>query len=168
MTSYIIPLIFLTVVVMASFKKQNAYRTFISGTKDAIPLVVEVFPFLLAVMTAVELFQASGVSTAVSNFLAPVMSLVGIPSELTELILIRPLSGAGSLAVLDGIFSSYGVDTYIGACASLIYGSSETAFYVSAVYFSGSSVKNLRFALPVALFSSFAGCVVGCFLLRFV
>lgn len=166
MTSYVIPLIFLTVLLISSLKKRNAYSVFIEGTKSAISLMCEVFPFLLAVMTAVELFRASGVSATVSQFFAPVLSLVGIPKELTELILIRPLSGAGAMAVLDNIFTLYGTDTYIGACASLIYGSSETVFYVSSIYFSKSQVKNLRYAIPVALVSTFVGCIVGCLLLR--
>jgi spore maturation protein B len=166
MTSYVIPLIFLTVLVISTIKKQNSYSVFIDGAKSAVSLMCEVFPFLLAVMMAVELFRASGVSAFVSNFFAPFLSFVGIPKELTELILIRPLSGAGAMAVLDNIFSLYGTDTYIGACASLIYGSSETIFYVSSIYFSKSQVKNLRYAIPVALVSTFVGCIVGCLLLK--
>ena len=166
MTFYVIPLIFLTVLVISTIKKQNSYSVFIDGAKSAVSLMCEVFPFLLAVMMAVELFRASGVSAFVSNFFAPFLNLVGIPKELTELILIRPLSGAGAMAVLDNIFSLYGTDTYIGACASLIYGSSETIFYVSSIYFSKSQVKNLRYAIPVALISTFVGCIVGCLLLK--
>lgn len=70
------------------------------------------------------------------------------------------------MAVLDNIYLTYGTESYIGLCASVIYGSSETVFYVSSIYFSGCKVKNLRYALPVALLSTFVGCVVGCLCLR--
>jgi len=117
-------------------------------------------------MMAVELFRASGVSAAVSSAVEPVMNFFGIPKELTELILVRPLSGAGALAVLDNIYTLYGTDTYVGLCASIIYGSSETIFYVSSIYFSKSDIKNLRYAIPVALIATFTGCVLGCFVMK--
>ena len=166
--SYIIPLIFLTVLIVSVFRKQNAYALFIDGTKNALSLMAQVFPFLLAVMMAVELFRISGVSTHVSDFLSPFLGYLGIPKELTELMLIRPLSGAGALAVLDNIFTLYGTDTYVGLCASLIYGSSETVFYVASIYVSKCSVRKLAYAIPVALFATFCGCILGCFLLKII
>ena len=166
MTSYIIPLIFLTVLIASFFKKKDAYSIFVDGSSQAIDLMVGVFPYLLTIMVAVHVFRASGVSTLVANCLSPVLSIFGLPKELTELILLRPLSGAGSLALLDSIFTTYGTDTFIGRCASLIYGSSETVFYVSAIYLSKCDIKKLRYAIPVALISTFIGCVVGCQFLR--
>lgn len=168
MTAYVIPLIFLTVLIASFFKKKDAYGMFVEGSKGAISLMVGVFPYLLTVMMAVEVFRASGVSAAVASFLAPALNLVGIPKELTELMLLRPLSGAGSLAVLDNIFTVYGADTYIGRCASVIYGSSETIFYIAAIYMSRVEFKRLRYAIPVALVATFIGCIVGCLILRLV
>ncbi|MCI9517997.1 MAG: spore maturation protein [Clostridia bacterium] len=166
MTSYIIPLIFLTVLIVSFFKKKDAYSMFVDGSSSAIDLMVGVFPYLITIMMAVEVFRASGVSAFVSNLIAPALSFFGLPKELTELLLLRPLSGAGSLAILDGIFTTYGTDTFIGRCASLIYGSSETVFYITAIYLSQCQVKKLRYAIPVALIATFTGCVVGCLLLR--
>lgn len=166
MTAYVIPLIFLTVLIITFAKRKNGYSVFVDGSKSALSLMAEVFPYLLTVMMAVELFRASGVSAAVSNAVEPVMNFFGIPKELTELILVRPLSGAGALAVLDNIYTLYGTDTYVGLCASIIYGSSETIFYVSSIYFSKSDIKNLRYAIPVALIATFTGCVLGCFVMK--
>lgn len=166
MTSYVIPVIFLTVLVLSACRKKNAYSAFVEGSKSALLLMAEVFPYLLTVMAAVELMRASGVSAKISAFAAPVTEFFGIPKELTELMLVRPLSGAGAMAVLDGIYVNYGTDTYIGLCASIIYGSSETVFYLSSVYFSKSSVKNLRYAVPVALIATFLGCVIGCLVMK--
>lgn len=167
MTAYIIPIIFITVLLVSFFKKQDSYNAFTHGASGAIDLVVSVFPYLITIMMAVEVFRASGAAAALANFVSPAMKLVGIPSELTELMLIRPLSGAGALGVLENIFKTYGADTYIGRCASVIYGSSETIFYISAIYFSKTKIKNLSYALPVALISTTLGCIIGCLCCRF-
>ena len=166
-SSYIIPVIFLTVLLLSVIKKKNAYNAFLDGSRSAINLVVGVFPYLLAIMAAVELFRQSGVAGAIADFCSPVLGLVGIPKELTELLLIRPLSGAGALGVLENIYATYGADTYIGRAASVIYGSSETVFYIATIYFSQSNVKRLGPAIPFALLSTFIGCIVGCFALRY-
>ncbi len=168
MTAYIIPIIFLTVLIISFFKNKNGYALFVDGSRSALSLMADVFPYLLTVMMAVELFRVSGVSAWVGNALSPVMNFIGIPKELTELMLVRPLSGAGALAILDNIFTLYGTDTYVGLCASIIYGSSETVFYVSSIYFSKSNIKNLRYAIPVALVATFLGCILGCFVMRFM
>jgi len=159
--SYVIPLIFITVILLSVFRKQDPYSLFIQGSSSSLKLMMKVFPYLVTIMVAVEVFRISGVSTVVANFLSPAMNFFGIPKELTELILIRPLSGAGSLAVLENIFTAYGADSHIGRSASVVYGSSETIFYISAVYFSQTKVKRLGLAIPIALFSTFIGSIVG-------
>ncbi len=166
MTAYVVPVLFLIVLIASLLKKKDAYSYFIDGSRSAIDLMVGVFPYLMTVMMCVQIFRATGVSAAVSSFIAPVFELLGLPKQLTELLLLRPLSGAGSLAILDNIYATYGADTFIGRCASLIYGSSETVFYVSAIYLSQSKTKKLRYALPVALVSTLLGCIIGCALLR--
>lgn len=165
MTSYVIPIIFISVLILGAIKKRSAYSSFVSGAGQALELITSVFPYLCAVMIAVEAFRASGVSTIIADLASPVLSAVGLPKELCELMLIRPLSGAGALAVLENIFSQYGVDSFIGNCASVIYGSSETVFYLSSIYFSKCKVKRLGYAIPVALFSTFLGYTVGCAIL---
>lgn len=166
-TAYIIPVLFLIVLIASYVRRREPYGGFIDGAKQAVDLTISVFPYLLAIMVAVEAFRVSGASAKLADLLAPALSKVGLPKELAELLFIRPVSGAGSLAILDGIYSNYGADSYIGRCASVIYGSSETVFYVSTIYFSKSRVKNLRYAIPVALVATYTGCIVGCFLLRF-
>ncbi len=164
-SDYIIPIIFFTVLLLSIIKKQDAYNGFIDGSKNAISLTCNVFPFLVTVMIAIELFKASGIANHLSSFLAPLFSFIGIPSELTELMIIRPVSGAGAMAVLENIFTTYGADSFIGKCASVIYGSSETIFYISAVYFSGVTGKAKGYAIPVALVCTFIGYIIGCALL---
>ncbi len=167
MSAYIIPILFLAVLLISFIRRREPYGGFINGARGAVDLTINVFPYLLAVMVAVEAFRASGASAYLADAVAPVLRSVGLPKELAELMLLRPVSGAGSLAVLDGIYSDYGPDSYIGRCASVIYGSSETIFYISTIYFSQSHVRKLRYAIPVALVATLAGCITGCYLLRF-
>ncbi|MDE7108264.1 MAG: hypothetical protein K2O39_08065 [Clostridiales bacterium] len=167
MSAYIIPVIFLVVLLLSFARRREPYGGFIDGARQAVDLTINVFPYLLAVMVAVEAFRVSGASAYLANALEPVLGAVGLPKELAELMFLRPVSGAGSLAILDGIYSDYGPDSYIGRCASVIYGSSETIFYISTIYFSQSHVRRLRYAIPVALVATLTGCVVGCYLLRF-
>ena len=158
MTLYIVPAIFLGVLVLSLLRRKDAYAAFVRGAGAALELMAGVLPFLVAVMVACELFRTSGAAAAFSRIVAPVISPTGIPPELTELLLLRPLSGAGSLSVLENIYSSFGTDTFVGRCASVVY--------VSAIYFSGSEIKRLRYAIPLALVASFIGNIVGCNLLR--
>ena len=167
MSAYIIPVLFLVVLAASFIKRREPYGGFIDGAKQAVDLTVNVFPYHLAIMVAVEAFRVSGASAMLANALEPVLKSVGLPKELAELMFLRPVSGAGSLAVLDGIYTNYGADSYVGRCASVIYGSSETIFYISTIYFSQSHVKRLRYAIPVALVATLTGCIVGCYLLRF-
>lgn len=167
MSAYIIPVIFLIVLLASFIRRKEPYGGFIDGAKQAVDLTINVFPYLLAIMVAVEAFRVSGASSYLADAVAPVLEKVGLPKQLAELLFLRPVSGAGSLAILDGIYKTYGADSYIGRCASVIYGSSETVFYVSTIYFSQSKVRNLRYAIPVALVATYSGCIIGCALLKF-
>jgi len=152
--------------MIAIFRKKDPYNYFIDGSKKAINLVIDVFPYLLAILLAVEVFRVSGVSAFLAGLTSPVFRLLGLPVELTELLIIRPLSGAGSLAILNNIFATHGPDSHIGRSASVVYGSSETIFYVSTIYLSQSKCKNLRYAIPVSIVATLTGVIVGVLLLR--
>lgn len=165
--SFIIPAMILILLVYAFFKKIPAYSSFAEGAKAAVKLCFEIFPYIAAIFIAVQLFKASGLSALLSNFLEPVLSLIGIPPELCELILIRPFSGNASLALLTEIYEAYGTDSYIAKSASVLVSSSDTVFYISAVYFAGTKVKRFKFAIPVALASNLLAAIVACILVRF-
>ena len=117
-------------------------------------------------MIAVALLRASGVTEFLAKCLAPIFNFLGIPPELCELILLRPFTGSGSYALLNDVFLVYGADSYIGRCASVILGCSETIFYVATVYLSQTKVKRLGFAIPCALIASMVGAVVACLLCK--
>lgn len=168
MTDYILPLLFLILFLIVTFKDIPAYDYFTEGAKGAVNLGVNIFPYVAAIMIAVNLLRLSGVTDYLAIVLSPVFNFLGIPTELAELTLLRPFSGSGSIALLNDIMTKYGPDSYVSRAACVIMGSSETVFYVAGVYFASSKVRKLKYAVPVALFSSLIGVVVGCFLVRFL
>ncbi len=167
-TACIIPLLFIGVFVFAFFKKVPVYDAFTTGAKGAIPLVVNIFPYLLTVFILTEIFERSGLSALLCNFLSPVLSFVGIPKELCKLLLVKPFSGSGATALFSELLSTYGADSYICRCAAVCYGSSETVFYISAVYFAAVKDKKLTGAILISLFASILSAIVGCLLCRFL
>lgn len=166
MSVYILPIIFIAIFIYCLFKKINTYDTFVNGAKGAIKLVVSIFPYIATIMIAVALLRASGITYYISYALSPVFSFLGIPSELCELIILRPFTGSGSYALLNDVLLTYGADSYISRCACVILGCSETIFYVTTVYMSQTKVKKLLYAIPVALIASFIGAIVACLLCR--
>lgn len=168
MTNYIIPLFFVVIFITAIIKKAPIYDSFVYGIKDALKLVVQIFPYICAVFIAIELMNISGLTVYISRFISPVFEIFGIPGELSELLIIKPLSGNASIAMLNNIYLTYGVDSYIARCASVIVGCSETIFYISAIYFSTAKSRKLRYSIPVALISTFVGAIVSCLLCKFI
>ena len=166
MSAYVLPVLLVVLIVLSLVKRVKVYDCFLGGAGDGLSLALTVFPYIAAVFVAIELFRASGLSSYTARLLARPFSFLGIPPELAELMLLTPLSGNGAIALLEKLIAEHGADSYIGRCASVVAGASETIFYISAVYFSKCNVKRLRYAIPVALFSSFFGMVVGCALCR--
>lgn len=162
MAIYIIPFFIIFVLIYSIFKKINAYDSFVEGARQSIDLCINTFPYLVAIFSIVELLQASGLSSVISNLASPVFSIFGIPSQLTEFLIIRPFTGSGSIGMLSNIFSIYGADSYISKCACVIMSCSETTFYVIAVYFSTTKIKKLRYIIPVCLLSAFIGSILAC------
>lgn len=150
------------------FSKINAYDSFVKGSKTSFDLILTSLPYIVAIFIALELFSNSGLSDFVAKLLNPVLSLIGIPSELTEMILIKPFSGCGSLAVLENVFTKYGVDSYLARAGCAIAGSSEAIFYVTAVYFAKTDIKHFRYAIPISLIANLIGASVGCLICRII
>ena len=115
-----------------------------------------------------ELFKVSGLYNLLATLLSPVFNFLGIPTELIELIVLKPFSGSGSLALLDSVYKSHGTSGYIALCASAIFGSSETTFYVTAVYYSKCRNKNAVKGIIISLTASFLTTCFACLLCRFL
>ena len=162
----IIPLLFILTLLYAAVKKVRVFDEFTAGAGKAIPLVVSIFPYVAAVTILARLLTVSGLEEKLLSLLAPLFRGLGIPQEIAGLVLIKPLSGSGSIAMLSEILSRYGVDSYVARCACVAYGSAETVFYVAAVYFAGIKRKKLPLALLFSLLAYTLSVVVCCLLCR--
>lgn len=151
--SLLIPLILLLLSLYLLSSKGQGSEFFLDGAKEGMQTAVSIFPTLVLLMVGVSMLTASGFPELLSRLLATPCEAVGLPSELLPLIFIRPFSGSGSNALLLSVYERYGADSRIGFLASVIAGSSETLFYVVAVYFSAVRIKKTRHTLPAALFT---------------
>lgn len=166
MSAYILPILFIAIFCYGKYKKVNTYDTFVKGAKKSIPLVVDIFPYIATIMIAVALLRASGITSLLAQSLSPLFNLLGVPTQLIELVLLRPFTGSGSYALLNDVLLTYGADSYISRCACVILGCSETIFYVATVYISQTKVKKLLYALPIALLCACFGSVLACLLCK--
>ena len=168
MVDLFIPMLIAFVLIYALIKGVDAYTGFVNGAKGALPLMANLLPYIIAMFVAVELFRNSGLSAILCRVLSPLYKLIGIPTEVCELTLIRPFSSNAGYVLLKDIFNTYGVDSYVGKCASVIMGSSDTIFYVSSIYFASTKVKKTGLAIPIALLCNVACCILSCFCCRFI
>ena len=155
------PIIILAILVYAGVKRVNAYDSFCKGAKAGFNLVVDIMPYICAIMLLVALMRYSGVGEYVIRAVAPVLSFCGVPSELAEFVIMRPFTGSGSLALLQDIITHFGADSKPARVACVIMGSSETVLFVSALYFANSPVKNVGKAIVLMLAISFIGIILS-------
>jgi spore maturation protein B len=156
-----IPLIIVLFVGWGIAKKVKVYEVFVEAAKEGFNTAVRIIPYLVAMLVAIGIFRASGAMDLLTTLLAPVTSLLGVPSEVLPMAFMRPLSGSGSLGVMTELMKVHGPDSLIGVMASTMYGSSETTFYVLAVYFGAVSIKKTRHAVPVGIIADVAGMLTA-------
>lgn len=168
MSDLVLPVVIGGILFYGIVKKVDIYGVFVEGAMEGAKTAVKIFPYILAVIFAINLFVQSGAESFIVRLLTPVTSLIGFPPELLSLSIVKPLSGGGSLGVFQSILDNYGADSYIGRSASVLMGSSETIFYTTAVYFGAVGIKNIRYTVKVGLIahcaSIFAALLVGRFM----
>jgi len=158
---FAIPLMFLAFLGWGLVKKVKVYEVFVEGAKDGFNVAIRIIPYLVAMLAAIGIFRASGAMELLTTVLAPATSLIGMPPETLPMALMRPLSGSGSLGIMTELMNVHGPDSLIGIMASTMYGSSETTFYVLAVYFGTVSIKNTRHAVPTGIIADLAGMLAA-------
>lgn len=163
---YIIPVFILGIVLYSFLKKGNTYADFIDGASSALVTVKNIFAPILAISVASSMLRASGAFELLSAFLSPILNLVGIPSEILPLSLIKPLSGSGALGVLSDTLSEYGADSRVGKIASIIMASTETTFYCISIYFAKTGIKNTARVIPCAVIGDICALLLACWLVR--
>ena len=162
----LVPLLFLAVFAAAAVRRVRVYDSFASGVAGVLPLLRSLLPYITAVLILAELFSASGLSALLAEALSPVFTALGIPPEIAPLVLIKPFSGSGALSAVSDLFAQYGADSYIARCASAVYASGETVFYLSAVYFAGSRGKKPVLPVAIAFVSNLCAVALACLFCR--
>lgn len=138
-------------------KKQPVYEIFVDGAKDGFETAIGIIPQLVGMMVAISMFRASGAMDFMVELIAPLFVFFGVPAEVLPLGLLRPITGAGSLAFTSDLIATYGPDSMIGRIASTIQGSTDTTLYVLTVYFGAVMIRNSKYALKVGLISDLVG-----------
>jgi len=157
LTSLVIPLLLAGTATFALGKKVDVYAALTKGAEEGLGVLLRIIPALVGLLTAVAMFRASGAMEYLSQLFAPLLVRLGIPPEVTPLMLIRPLSGSGALAVGSELMHTYGADSYIGRVAAVMLGSTETTFYTIAVYFGSAGIQKTRHTVPAALTADLVG-----------
>lgn len=152
-----IPLLLLWLLVGAAWKRLPMYDLFVKGAKEGMKVAVNVLPNLAGMLVAISMMTASGLMDALCDACAPVFGLIGLPAEVAPLVMLRPLSGSASLAMVEQILRQYGADSRIGLIACTVMGSSETIFYTICVYMSAVKDRRTGYAVPCSIIGALTG-----------
>ncbi len=160
LSNWLLPLLMLTIVVIGVGRHVKVYEAFIASAKEGFAVATVIIPFLVAILVAVGMFRASGAMEAFISAVGPFTAKVGLPAEALPMALIRPLSGTGALGVMTETMKTNGPDSFVGYLVSMINGSSETTFYVLALYFGAVQVRAVRHTLAACLTSDVVGLLI--------
>ena len=158
---YAIPFILISIPLYGLVKKVKVYEVFTEGAKDGFKTAVTIIPFLVGMLVAIGVFRVSGAMDIITNLFSGITSKIGMPGEVLPMALMKPLSGGGASGVMNDLFTTYGPDSLIGRMASVMNGSTETTFYVLAVYFGAVGIKKTRHALPAGLIADLVGIITA-------
>lgn len=161
-----IPLIISGVMLYAALKGTDLFTSMTQGAKNGLKTVLGILPALIILLPGIYMLRASGLIDGLCAALQPLLSKIGVPAETVPLMLLRPFSGSGALAVGSDIMSAAGPDSLAGRTAAVMLGSTETTFYVIAVYFAAAGIKKSRHAVPAALIADAVGFLSAAFFAR--
>jgi spore maturation protein B len=156
-----IPVLLVGIPLIGLIRKVKVYDVFIDGAKEGFQVAVNIIPFLVGILVAIGMFRGSGAMDLLTEGIRPALSAVNFPPELFPLAVFRSLTGSGSLALTTDLIKTFGPDSLLGRMAGTMYGSSETTFYVLAVYFGAVAVKRTRHAVPAALIGDIVAVIAA-------
>ncbi|HWQ92960.1 MAG TPA: nucleoside recognition domain-containing protein [Clostridia bacterium] len=163
-----IPLLLSIFPLYAALRRVKVYEEFVDGAKEGFDVAIRIIPYLVAILVAIGMFRAAGGIDLVSRVLAPAMLAVGFPPDLLPMVLMRPLSGSGTLGLFTELVKTFGPDSLIARTGGTIFGSTETTFYVLAVYFGAVGIKRTRYAVVAGLTGDLVGVVASVIVCRLV
>ena len=161
-----IPLIVISIPLYGMFRRVPVYESFVEGAKEGFKVGVMIIPYLVAIFVAINMFRASGAMGAMEDFFRPVLTMIGFPPEVLPMAIIRPLTGGGSAGVVADLAQQHGMDSIITRMAGTMFGSTETTFYILAVYFGAVNVKKTRHALPAGLIADVVAIFLSVYIVQ--
>lgn len=164
--SWIVPALMLLFLVWGMVKGKDVFGAFARGAAEALPLMLRILPYMCAMMAALSAFRQCGAMEQLAKLLSGAAEKIGFPAELLPLALLRPFSGSAGMALLADVYESCGADSFASFAASVMLGSTETVFYVIALYFGSVGVKRSKYTLPAALLSTLLGTLASVWLSR--
>jgi spore maturation protein B len=167
MVSYfVVPLLIVGFPLYGLIKKVPVYEEFVEGAKEGFSVAVMIIPYLVAILFAIAMFRASGAMDFLIDGLRPALAWIGFPPEMIPMAIVRPLTGSGSAAIVLDMINQYGEDSILVKMAATMFGSTETTFYVIAVYFGAVNIKKTRHAVPAGLIADFAALFASIWIVR--
>jgi spore maturation protein B len=163
-----IPVLFVLIPLVGLVRGVKVYDVFIEGAREGFEVAVKIIPFLVGILVAIGMFRGAGAMDLVTWVLGPLARATGFPAELVPLAILRSLTGSGSLAFATDLVNAHGADSLLGRAAATMYGSSETTFYVLAVYFGAVGIRRTRHAVPAALVGDLVAAAVAVVVCRWM
>lgn len=157
LNALVIPGLLTLISLTALGRKVDLYAALTQGAAEGLTVLLRIFPALVGLLTAIAMLRASGALEWLAALCAPLLEGLGLPAETVPLMLVRPISGSGALAVVSDLIQTHGPDSYIGRVAAVMMGSTETTFYTTAVYFGAAGIRNPRHTIPAALAADITG-----------
>jgi spore maturation protein B len=156
-----IPLFLAAILIFGLFRKVKVYESFVEGAKEGFQMAVRIIPYLVAILVGIGMLRGAGAIDMLSQWLGPALDKVGFPVEILPVAIMRPLSGSGSLGIVTEMIKTHGPDSFLGRLAATAYGSTETTFYVLAVYFGSVGIKKARHAVVAGLAADVAALIMA-------
>ena len=163
---FVLPAIIVGFPLYGMIKKVPVYEEFVEGAKEGFRVAVLIIPYLVAILFAIGMFRASGALDFLISGLDPVLGLIGVPAEVLPMMIVRPLTGGGSVGIVVDLINQYGEDSLIVKIAATMFGSTETTFYVIAVYFGAVNIKKTRHAVPVGLTADIVAMLLAVYVVK--
>lgn len=163
---FVMPAFACIIVVFGLFKRVPVFDIFLKGAREGMQILYSIAPTIIGLVFAVDLLRSSGAIDAICNFIEPVADYLGFPKEIVPMVLLRPVSGSGSTALLTSLYEQCGPDSFAGRVASVLAGSSETTFYAIAMYFGCIKVKKIRHTLFAAIIADITAAVMSVLTVR--
>ena len=161
LSAFVIPLILVGFPLYGLYKRVPVYESFVEGAKEGFAVAVRIIPYLVAILFAIGMFRASGAMDFLVSALAPVLGVIGFPAEVLPMAIVRPLTGSGSAGLVVDMIARYGEDSIFVKMAAVMFGSTETTFYVIAVYFGAVNIKRTRHAVAAGLTADVSAALIA-------